>query len=127
MRFMFLTSRVVRCAFAFVIVLSFGPFARLRADTQAAGAGAKPKESALREPVAFRVYQRDRDGRADIPVTVDPGVKDASIVSAQLTGLPADATISFADGKFAGVPTGGPYRVKITLKVGDTEQTLSVE
>src|SRR5689334_21207085 len=31
----------------------------------------------LQEPVAFRVYQRDRADRADIPVTLAPGLSKA--------------------------------------------------
>jgi len=30
------------------------------------------------------------------------------------------------DGKFAGVPTGGPYQVSVTVKVGGAQRTLSV-
>src|SRR5207248_2721644 len=86
--------------------------------------GAKPQAEGVREPVAFRVYQRDRDGRADIPVVLDPKAQDAAAVSAQLSGVPAE--VKFADGKFAGVPTGGPYHLRLVAKKGDAEATVSV-
>src|SRR5262249_36537501 len=88
---------------------------------------ARPAERALlQEPVAFRVYQRDQTGRADIPVILAPGLDKATLKSARLTGLPARAVRELVDGKFAGVPTGGPYQVNVTVKIGDTQRTLSV-
>jgi sialate O-acetylesterase len=88
---------------------------------------ARPAEPPpLQEPVAFRVYQRDQTGRADIPVILAPGFDKATLESARLTGLPARAVRKVVDGKFAGVPTGGPYQVSVTVKVGDTQQTRSV-
>ena len=38
----------------------------------------------LKEPTAFRVYQRDRNGRADIPIVLADASKSDSIVSAGL-------------------------------------------
>jgi sialate O-acetylesterase len=87
---------------------------------------AKPPADLVCEPVGFRVYQRGRDGRADIPVTFDPKVKEATITSASLAGLPGSAAVRFADGKFAGVPTGGPYQVRCTVKTGGVETSVSV-
>ena len=80
----------------------------------------------LQEPVAFRVYQRDHKGQANIPVVLAPGSDKAILKSAQLTGLPKGAASRFVDGKFASVPTGGPYRVNAKIKVGDAERTISV-
>ena len=92
-----------------------------------APAGARPAEPALlQEPVAFRVYQRDPKGQADIPVSLAAGLEKAAVRSAELTGLPAGAASRFADGKFTRVPTGGPYRVTARVRVGDAERTVSV-
>src|SRR5260370_22267402 len=114
-----------RCALVLLVVLPVGWSPRTRADASA-GAEAKPKASFLCEPAPFRVYQRDRVGRADIPVVLDPGAEDATVVSARLSGLPADVTIPFPGGQFAGIPTGGPYQMKITAKVGRAERAWTV-
>ena len=37
---------------------------------------------ALKEPVASRVYQRDRNGRADIPIVLGEKMEGGSVVSA---------------------------------------------
>src|SRR5690349_8898692 len=98
------------------------PFAGLTAFLAAlfvpclAPTGVRPAEPALlQEPVGHRVYQRDAKGQADIPVL---GLDKAVVRSAELTGLPADMVRRFADGKFTGVPTGGPYQVKARVRVG---------
>ena len=76
---------------------------------------AKPKPQPvlrLKEPVAGRVYQRDANGKADIPIVLDEteGVKDtrigATFASAHVSPQPR-----FEDGKLIGVPTGGPYSI----------------
>ncbi len=76
---------------------------------------AKPKPQPvlrLKEPVAGRVYQRDANGKADIPIVLDEteGVKDtrigATFASAHVSPQPR-----FEDGKLVGVPTGGPYSI----------------
>ena len=109
MHYFFTLARVIYRALALVASLAAPAFAA-GADAPAADAGAKDHADLVREPVACRVYQRDRNGRADIPLTLDPGVKDATITSARLSGLPASASNRLADGKFAGVPTGGRTR-----------------
>src|SRR5262249_50239885 len=116
--------RDVCSALLVLLVLCCVVAGRARADGRGAGSNAKSKAaSLLREPVAFRVYQRDRNGRADIAVALDPGARGATLVSARLSGLPGDASIPLAGGKFAGVPTGGPYRLSVTVKVGNAERT----
>src|SRR5262245_49616339 len=90
----------------------------------AAEPAAELRKPLLQEPVPCRVYQRDHKGQADIPVILAPDVK-GTVKSAQLTGLPADVRNRFADGKFTGVPTGGPYELNVTVKVGDAERKLS--
>src|SRR6478735_2259812 len=118
----FLLTRAGRCALALWLVSSLRPALPIRGDE----ASAISEEAALlQEPVAFRVYQRDEKGQAEIPVVLDPTTSNAQIVSARLSGLPQGALTS-TDGKFRGVPTGGPYQVSATVKVGDTERTLTV-
>ena len=34
----------------------------------------------LKEPTEFRVYQRDQNGKADIPIVLDGSVKDGKVV-----------------------------------------------
>src|SRR5262249_1178770 len=97
----------------------------VKSDASAAESAAELRKSLLQEPVAFRVYQRDSGGQSDIPVILASDGK-ATLKSAQLTGLPRDAGSQFANGKFTGVPTGGPYEMNVTVKVGDTERKLSV-
>ncbi len=36
----------------------------------------RPGQIKLKEPVEFRVYQRDANGKADIPIVLDESVKD---------------------------------------------------
>jgi sialate O-acetylesterase len=79
----------------------------------------------LKEPVAFRVYQRDLQGRAEIPVVLDTSLTEAKLVSAELSGL-TPGLCSFADGKFSGVPTGGPYQVTAHVKVEGNERAIGV-
>src|SRR5262245_5733706 len=81
--------RDVCSALLVLLVLCCVVAGRARADVRGAGSNAKSKAaSLLREPVAFRVYQRDRNGRADIAVALDPGARGATLVSARLSGLP---------------------------------------
>ncbi|HMC65279.1 MAG TPA: sialate O-acetylesterase [Gemmataceae bacterium] len=97
----------------------------VKSAASAAESAAELRKPLLQEPVAFRVYQRDSGGQSEIPVTLASDLK-ATLKSAQLTGLPLDARSRFADGKFTGVPTGGPYELNVTVKVGDAERKLSV-
>src|SRR5439155_24692019 len=102
---------VGRCTLALLLVWSLELGSRAQAAGPGAGSRAKPQPTVLlQEPVAFRVYQRDRNDRADLPVTLPSGVKGASIVSARLSGLPAGASSKLAGGQFSGIPTGGPYQ-----------------
>jgi hypothetical protein len=75
--------------------------------------------------VAYRVYQRDVQGRAEIPLVLEPSLKGATLVSATLSPLEV-GTYQFADGKFSGVPTGGPYLVNARVNVNGTEYAPSI-
>src|SRR5262249_29739203 len=88
---------------------------------------ASPKRQALiQEPVACRVYQRDSHDRAEIPIVIDSQAREASLVTAHLSGLPEGANCKFANGRLSDVPTGGPYDLIATLKVANVEQTVTV-
>lgn len=116
----FATPPLICCVLALAADLAVAPaLGRAAAD-------AKRPADLVCAPVGFRVYQRDRDGRADILVSLDPKIKEATITSANLAGLPGSAAVRFAAGKFAGVPTGGPYRVHCTVKTGGVETSVSV-
>ena len=127
-------------AFACIALLATPP-----AYAQVPGGGGAPKPDAnaekakprpvvrLKEPVQSRVYQRGRDGKADIPLVLDEteGVVDAAVVSATLaSGLSLGNMSRFEDGKLVGVPTGGPYTIQVQVRVGGVEggpgNTLSI-
>ncbi len=65
----------------------------------------------LKEPVASRVYQRDANGRAEIPIALEDG-HDAKLIDATVIGQNVGpGAVKFADGKLVGVPVGGPYTI----------------
>ena len=68
-----------------------------------------------------RVFQRDLEGRAEIPVVLKSSLKGATLDSVTVAPLPA-GTYRFVDGKLSGVPTGGPYFVSATVKVDGSER-----
>jgi sialate O-acetylesterase len=82
----------------------------------------------LAEPTPSRVYQRDQNGKAEIPIVLDESFKDAKLVSAQLSGQLNFGTmrVKFVDGKLTGVPTGGPYSIVCTIENGKTRGTVTV-
>jgi sialate O-acetylesterase len=89
----------------------------------------------LKEPTASRVYQRGRDGRAEIPIAIEEtkGIEDATVVEATMSYPHANAGggARFEDGKLVGVPAGGPYQVAVTVRVrlgdGQVLQPLVVD
>jgi sialate O-acetylesterase len=87
-----------------------------------------PGSVPFKEPVADRVYQRDADGKAEIPVVLDtnlnPDLFDVRISGGAMTGQ----GIKFVDGKLVGVPVGGPYMIRCTRKpaAGAAAMTTSV-
>ena len=81
----------------------------------------------LKEPVASRVYQRDINGKAEIPVVLDDSIKDGELIEAHVNaGNMATQAIKLVDGKLVGVPVGGPYTITCKAKVGDTIATNAV-
>jgi sialate O-acetylesterase len=76
--------------------------------------------SMLTEPVASRVYQRDVNGHAEIPIVLAESDKDAQVIGASIGGVGGAPTMArFVDGKLVGVPTGGPYSINCQIRVGD--------
>ncbi|WP_337175804.1 sialate O-acetylesterase [Paludisphaera sp.] len=70
-------------------------------------------------PAPHQVFQRGADGTADIPVTLGDTLKGAQNVAVVLTAMgpvaipPPPGPIALVDGKLLGVPTGGPYNVRV--------------
>jgi type 1 glutamine amidotransferase len=85
-----------------------------RARPGAPGFSPAPATVNLNAPSQFRVYQRDVNDKADIPVVLDDFDKEGStLLSATVTPNPGNAKITFnkAESKLVGVPVGGPYTI----------------
>jgi sialate O-acetylesterase len=84
----------------------------------------------LKEPVASRVYQRDVNGRADIPIVVEePRQKgdEVKLINASLNAQNQATTgVKLVDAKLVGVPVGGPYTISCQLEVGRAFVTTTV-
>jgi type 1 glutamine amidotransferase len=88
------------------------------------GSGAQLLATALKEPVASRVYQRDADGRAEIPIVLEGSLAGSKILDASLIGQNMSLMgIKFVEGKLVGVPTGGPYTINV--RVGKESQIIA--
>ena len=72
----------------------------------------------LKEPAPFQVYQRDVNGKADIPIVLDDFDKGGTLVSAVLSPNQGNSNITFnqAESKLVGVPAGGPYTIVCQVK-----------
>jgi len=92
--------------------------AKPKRDKPTENAAAKPPKLGLVEPVAHRVYQRDRNNRAEIPIVFDA---EATIIYASYTTAGnAIGTSLPTEVKGLSVPTGGPYTISITAQVKDS-------
>jgi type 1 glutamine amidotransferase len=81
----------------------------------------------LKEPVASRVYQRDLNGKATIPIVLEDSSKDGELISATVSGFNQAATaVKLIDGKLVGVPAGGPYTIDCRIKTGGKIATATV-
>ncbi len=81
----------------------------------------------IKEPVESRVYQRGRDGRAEIPVVTDVKGDDIKSVTAEVrNNQGADEQVRFEGGKLIGVPAGGPYTVTVQVERNNSKQSESV-
>ncbi len=73
--------------------------------------------------VPFRVYQRDGEDRADIPIP--EGASEASIVDREGRPVPG---AEFEGGRLVGVAAGGPYRIEFVREEGrDAKGRESIE
>lgn len=88
-------------------------------ESSAHAQAAPPPALKVKEPAAHRVYQRDRGGRAAIPIVLGGDEKGVEILDASLTTENAGAVVSrFEDGKLT-VPTGGPYHLTGNVKLSN--------
>jgi sialate O-acetylesterase len=70
-----------------------------------------------RAPVAAPVYQRDVNGKGEIPLNLDEKAKGGQLVSATANGANLVAQgVKLVDGKLTGVPAGGPYTIGYVIK-----------
>jgi hypothetical protein len=86
----------------------------------------------LKQPIPFRVHQRDRDGKADIAIEVEPliGSFDVTIAGASFfasDGRSVEPKTRFEDGKLLGVPTGGPYIITVDVRVNEAIRQVQVQ
>jgi type 1 glutamine amidotransferase len=88
--------------------------------------GAPPPAVKLNQPVASRVFQRDLNGKAEIPVALDDSVKDAKLIDAHVMNAPGAQAIKFVDGKLVGVPVGGPYMITCNVDIKGTRVNTTV-
>jgi Carbohydrate esterase, sialic acid-specific acetylesterase len=98
------------------------------ASAQSGGKGAPSGDVKLKEPASFRVYQRDRNNRAEIPIVVAGG-EHSAIEYVSVDRAPSDSAgnlesraplegTAFVDNRITGVPTGGPYLIDIHWRDG---------
>jgi sialate O-acetylesterase len=83
----------------------------------------------VKEPIPWRVYQRDANNRADVPVEIDPRFENVKILSVTLTsrsgiGGLGGVTLPYRDGKLSGVPVGGPYQANVNIVYRVAENQL---
>jgi hypothetical protein len=104
------------------------------------GQTSAPDATKLLWPRSNQVFPRNAAGTADIPILSDPKV-NARIIDAKITNpdgtaitkadgttvAPTYVAVDDASGKLPGVPTGGPYTVKVSTKQGATDVPVTVE
>jgi hypothetical protein len=112
---------------------------QLPRGSQPPGTGSSVK---LKEPTSLRVYQRDANGKADIPIVLDESQQDAELVSAHITdsrlagfqiqqddGTRVGANRvdgNLVDGKLAGIPVGGPYTITCQVKANGKTANVTI-
>ena len=66
------------------------------------------------------MYQRDANGKAEIPIALDESVKDGKLISAMVAQPRATpGSLSARPTQMLGVPTGGPYTIHCRVKTGE--------
>lgn len=118
----FLTSQALLCIWLLSVACCI---TNCRADSKPSGSATSPAKIPVQEPVPYRVYQRDLEGRAEIPVVLDSSLKDATLESVTIPRLP-EGTYHFANQKLRGVPTGGPYFVFIRYEQDKASHSVSI-
>jgi type 1 glutamine amidotransferase len=79
----------------------------------------------IKEPVASRVYQRDANGKAEIPIVLDENFKP-ELFDARINGVNMGVQgIKLVDGKLVGVPVGGPYTITCTVSGGPGKPSMT--
>ena len=79
----------------------------------------------IKEPVASRVYQRDANGKAEIPIVLDDELKP-EFFDARISGINMSGQgIKLVEGKLVGVPVGGPYTITCSVSAGPGKGTLT--
>jgi sialate O-acetylesterase len=76
----------------------------------------------LKEPTPWRVYQRDANHRADVPIEIDPRYEKMKVLGVTLAAVSSAGgfvavlgAVPYRDGKLVGVPAGGPYQANINV------------
>ncbi len=105
---------------AALLALSLCAIATARAEDEGAKGAQIPTKPTITitEPAPHRVYQRDRDGRSEIPVKVEAKGGDVASIEAAVVSNPGGPSVDsteYTDGKLVNVPTGGPYSVSVTV------------
>jgi sialate O-acetylesterase len=85
--------------------------------------GGMPAAGTMRDAAAAPVYQRDVNGKGEIPLGLDDLYKNGELLSATVNGVSLlNQGGRLVDGKLVGVPTGGPYTIKFNVKSGDSSK-----
>jgi len=82
----------------------------------------------FKEPTAARVYQRDANGKASIPLVLDEIEAGSQILDATIgtVGVFGTQAPKLVDGKLTGVPVGGPYMINCRVKHESSVRTASI-
>ncbi len=75
--------------------------------------------------MASRVYQRDANGKAEIPIVLDDKLKP-EFFDARISGINMSGQgIKLVEGKLVGVPVGGPYTITCSVSAGPGKGTMT--
>jgi hypothetical protein len=89
-----------------------------------------PNQSRFKEPIPYRVYQRDLNDRATIPVALEGPGEGATLVRARLLDarrieVDVEGT-EFRDGAFHDVRSGGPYTVRCVVQRAEGQELVEI-
>ncbi len=110
-------SRYFSAAFGWVMFAAFGLASTgSPARAQSGGMSARGKVNAS---VAAPVYQRDVNGKGEIPVNLGEEARNGQLIEANVNGINlVNQGVKLVDGKLVGVPAGGPYTINFRFKHG---------